>query len=192
MGQSRRVNFIADKLIAEGKAVPAIIVMCNGMMLFEEADGIRPDYAESFPKMLLEEVIPFVEGRYRVTSDSSHRAMAGLSMGSIQTSIIALNHPELFQYVGLFSGFVQDPLTGYAEHIREEKLRKCKNHVALFFRGIGDRDGFLSNFIDDDALLQQYSISCTRKLYSGGHEWKVWRQCIDEFLPLLFKGAGET
>lgn len=182
-----RMNFIADNLIASEKAVPAVVVMCNGMMTFEEKDGVRLGYAESFPRMLAEEVIPYIEGRYRVLADAEHRAMAGLSMGSIQTSIITLKHPELFSYVGLFSGFVQDPLAGYTEHLSPDKLENYRDRFKIYFRAIGDKDIFFRNFLSDDELLERYSISCDRRIYSGGHEWKVWQHCFHDFYPLLFK-----
>ncbi len=169
-----RMNFIADNLIDEGKAVPSIVVMCNGMTVFDEEGGVRLDYAESFPRMLVEEVIPYIYRRYRTLSDAGHRAMAGLSMGSIQTSIITLNHPELFSYVGLFSGFVQDPLTGYTGHLSPEKLKNYKDRFKVYFRGIGDRAIFLRNFLRDDELLERQKIPSDRRVYEGGHEWRVW------------------
>ena len=182
-----RMNFIADQLIAAGRAVSTIVVMCNGMMCVEEEDGVRLGYTGEFPRMLLEEVIPFIESRYRVYSDAGQRAMAGLSMGSIQTSIVTLNHPELFSHVGLFSGFVQDPLTGYAEHLEPEKLERYRNSFKLYFRAIGDQDPYLPNFLSDDELLSRYGIDCERRIYPGGHEWKVWQHCFHDFYQLLFQ-----
>lgn len=182
-----RMNFIADNLIAAGKAILSIVVMCNGMMTVEEEGGVCLRYADGFPKMLTEEVIPFIESRYRTISDAEHRAMAGLSMGSIQTSIITLEHPELFQYVGLFSGFVQDPLAGFTEHLVPEKLLRYKDRFKVYFRAIGDTDIFLRNFLSDDELLERHSITNDRRLYQGGHEWKVWQHCFHDFYPLLFR-----
>ncbi len=182
-----RMNFIADKLIASEKAVPSIVVMCCGMMTFEEENGVRLGYTEEFERMLLEEVIPLVEKRYRVINDAEHRAMAGLSMGSIQTSIITLKHPEMFSHVGLFSGFVQDPLAGYTDHLSPELLKAYASRFRVYFRAIGDRDVFLQNFLSDDELLAEYGISSDRRIYHGSHEWKVWRHCFHDFYPLLFR-----
>ncbi len=181
-----RMNYIADNLIASGKAVPSVVVMCNGMTDFEEEEGVRLGFTEAFPHMLLEEVIPYIEGRYRTLADAEHRAMAGLSMGSIQTSITTLNHPELFSHVGVFSGFVQDPLTGYAEHLTQEKLDRYRNAFKLYFRAIGDQDPFLPHFRSDDELLARYGIDGERRIYPGGHEWKVWQHCFYDFYQLLF------
>lgn len=182
-----RMNSIADNLIAAGQATATIVVMCNGMTDFEGENGVELSYAEAFPHMLLEEVIPYIEGRYRTLADADHRAMAGLSMGSIQTSIITLNHPELFSHVGVFSGFVQDPLAGYANHLTSENLDRYRNAFKLYFRAIGDQDPFLPHFRSDDELLARYGIDCERRIYPGGHEWKVWQHCFHDFYQLLFK-----
>lgn len=182
-----RMNFIADNLIATGKAVPSIVVMCNGMMVFEEENGARLAYTEGFPRMMLKEVIPYIDGHYRTIADPEHRAMAGLSMGSIQTSIITLKHPDLFHYVGLFSGVVQDPLTGYTGHLSQNNLNNYKDRFKVYFRAIGDKDVFLQNFLSDDELLERHNIISDRRIYSGAHEWKVWQHCFYDFYPLLFK-----
>lgn len=181
-----RVNFVADNLISSGKASAAIIVMCCGMMTFEEDEGTRLAYSEGFPRMLLDEIIPYIENRFRVYSDAEHRAIAGLSMGSIQTSIITLNHPELFRYTGLFSGFVQDPLAGYSNHLTPQKLAAYKDRFKVYFRGIGDQDPYMPNFLSDDDLLTEYGIKCERHIYRGGHLWKVWQHCFHDFYQLLF------
>lgn len=180
------MNFIADNLIAAGQATATIVVMCNGMTDFEDENGVQLSYAEAFPLMFLEEVIPYIEGRYRTLADADHRAMAGLSMGSIQTSIITLKHPELFSHVGVFSGFVQDPLAGYAEHLSPENLDRYRNAFKLYFRAIGVQDPFLPHFRSDDELLAGYGIYSVRRIYSGGHEWKVWQHCFHDFYKLLF------
>lgn len=181
-----RMNFIADNLIAKGKSVPSIVVMCNGMMTVEEKEGVRLDYAEGFSRMLVDEVIPFIESRYRTYTDSTHRAMAGLSMGSLQTSIVTLHYPDMFSYVGLFSGFVQDMLGSYMDHLTTQKLEKYRNRFKVYFRAMGEKDVFFDHFLSDDALLEAHDISCDRRIYNGGHEWKVWHRCFYDFYQMLF------
>ena len=180
------MNSIADNLIAAGQATATIVVMCNGMTDFEGENGVELSYAEAFPHMLLEEVIPYIEGRYPTLTDAEHRAMAGLSIGSIQTSIITLNHPERFSHVGVFSGFVQDPLAGYSNHLTPEKLDRYRNAFKLYFRAIGDQDSFLPHFRSDDELLAKHGVAGERRIYPGGHEWKVWQHCFYDFYQLLF------
>jgi len=181
------MNFIADGLIAAGKAVPSIVVMCNGMLTVEEEGGVRLAFTGGFPRMLVEEVIPYIDSRYRTLADPEHRAMAGLSMGSIQTSIITLEHPELFRYAGLFSGFLQDPLARYTRHLSPERLSAYTERYRVYFRAIGDRDHYIQNFLSDDELLARHGVACDRRIYDGAHEWKVWRHCFRDFYPLLFR-----
>ena len=180
-----KMNFICDNLMDSGEAEPCIVVMCNGMVTEEKEDGIRLYPFDRFEQLLVEEVIPYVDSHFRTMADPAYRAMAGLSMGSMQTSYISLLHPELFCYVGLFSGFVRNFLTGENEHL--EKLDGYRDRLKLYFRGMGDRDPFLPNFFEDDALLAGHDVSCIRKIYSGAHEWKVWQQCFHDFIKILFK-----
>ena len=97
-----------------------------------------------------------------------------------------LNHPELFRYTGLFSGFVQDPLAGYSNHLTPQKLAAYKDRFKVYFRGIGDQDPYMPNFLSDDDLLTEYGIKCERHIYRGGHLWKVWQHCFHDFYQLLF------
>ncbi len=182
-----KMNFIFDNLIAEGKAEPAIVVMCNGMLTRETDEAIYLDFAEGFEAFLTEDVIPFIDGKYRTRTDRESRAMAGLSMGSIQTSIITAKNQDLFAWAGLFSGFFQDPLTGYTAHIQEDLLEKFRGNMKLLFRGFGDQDHFMPFFLADDQLLTESGIENIRKVYSGMHEWKVWQRCFHDFIQLIFK-----
>ncbi len=182
-----KVNFIYDNLIAQGKAEPAIIVMCNGMVAFEEHDGIRVDVVNAFEKMLTTEVIPYIEGKYRTYGDKAHRAMAGLSMGSMQTSVITLQNQELFSYVGIFSGFVTDFLTGHQDHLQERYLKTYAQNMTYIFRAMGEEDIYFEAFCKDDALFERYNIKHERVIYPGYHEWKVWQHCLHDFAQKLFK-----
>lgn len=155
-----KVNFIADNLIAESKAVPCIIVMNNGMVQVGSGDERHMD-AELFEKLLLNDCIPFIENRYRVKKDSYHRGMAGLSMGSMQTSIITFKHPDMFSWVGLFSGFVRMFVSGYEKnkHLRllDDKERFISS-FHLFFRAIGKRDNLIDYFENDSKLLEEKNL----------------------------------
>lgn len=194
-----RVNFILDNLIAEKRAVPFIVVMCNGMVQKEQEDGERVVDFVLFEEELLKDIIPFIEKHYRAKTDKGFRGMAGLSMGSLQTCITAFNHPDMFAYVGLFSGFMTDFIQGSDldmvkrekgdnHHLRIlENREKFTNSFRLFFRAIGEDDIFLEKFLQDDHLCERYGISGIRKLYKGAHDWNVWRRCIYDFAQLIFK-----
>lgn len=99
-----------DNLIADGKCVPFIIVMENGEIshpftMDDRKNGSMGRQAfELFPDILIKDVIPYIDSNFRTYADSRHRALAGLSMGGMQTRRISLAHPELFSQIGLFSG----------------------------------------------------------------------------------------
>src|SRR5690606_25741572 len=97
-------NLIMDNMIAEGKVKPFIIVMTYGMTNDVRIGGIRNFSIEPFQTVLIDELIPYVDSHFRTLTDRNNRAMAGLSMGGMETHTITLNKPEVFGYYGLFSG----------------------------------------------------------------------------------------
>jgi len=185
-----KVNFILDNLLAAGKAKPMIVVMNNGMVHMKDSDGsIRIDH-HAFEKQLLKDTIPFIEQKYRIRPGRDNHAMAGLSMGSVQTSIITFKHPDIFAWIGLFSGFMQDVITPQNDmhlHQLHKQAQTFNRDTRLFFRGMGRDDQFFSRFLEDDKLCNEWNIKRVRKEYSGKHDWNVWRKCIRDFLQLLFQ-----
>lgn len=190
-----RIGYIMDNLLAEKKAEPMLIVMADGMVRGRTPEGETLEQKRFVP-LLLEDIMPFVEGKYRVKADRDHRAMAGLSMGSMQTSMIAFSHPELFGWIGLFSGFMRN-FIGAADVETEHLSRLLADPEAfsrdnhLFFRAMGKQDGFFGFFMEEDQLCEDYQIRHVRRVYEGGHDWNVWRKCAHEFLQLLFVNAEE-
>lgn len=194
---SGKANLILDNLIAEGKAVPFVIVMNNGMVQIDRGGKRIVDHL-LFEDFLLNDVMPFIERNYRVSREKNGRAIAGLSMGSIQTSIISLKHWELFSHVGLFSGFMHDFLQGspldmlerapskneHLEVLDHPDALRCR--FKLFFRGIGQDDALYPAFEADDRFLAEQDIETMRVIYPGIHDWNVWRRCLRDFAQLLF------
>ena len=178
-----RANYILDRLIASGEASEMLVVMCSGMV---QMNG-EFDYA-IFPQLLVQDVIPFIERTYKVKTDKWHRAMAGLSMGSMHTSMAAMTHPELFGYAGLFSGILRYIWHEEQPHLAAlEDPGKFAADYRVFFRAMGEDDPFFKWFAEDDKILEEKGVQVTRRLYSGGHGWQVWRHCLRDFLPMLFK-----
>jgi enterochelin esterase family protein len=220
-GNQGHANLIMDNLIAEGKATPFIIVMENSSVNFPRgarpgapapqatpgqaapagnanAPGNGPkgpmggfDFAGQFQQILLNDLIPYVESNFRVIADQQHRAMAGLSMGGMQTRIITLANLDKFSQIGMFSG-------GSISIDDVNKADGFKDKVKLLFVSYGSRE--LEN----------------RKMFSGGpfggdpqvnsealkaaginvhfyvspltaHEWQSWRRSLHEFASLIFK-----
>ena len=183
-----RVSSIMDNLIAEEKAKPCIIVMNNGMLSRTGKLG------EAFADLLLKDCIPFIEKTFRVRTDKWSRAMAGLSMGSVQTSQIGLMHPELFGYLGLFSGFLRWLMPDVTEHPQLRALDdpgQFEKNYKVFFRSIGDCDSYFEGFAEDDVICREKGIEgCSnlyRKVYEGQrHEFGAWRRALYDFMQLIF------
>ena len=184
-----KLNFLMDNLLAEKKAVPMVIVMSNGMTVLEK-EGKYCLYKALFTEQLVKDVIPYIEEKYRVKNDREFRAMAGLSMGSKQTSITVISHMELFAWAGLFSGFMDDFLDDYYNEDLKKLVRDkdiFNRDMRLFFRGIGTEDEGLRYFYENDKFCEKYGIRTYRKLYRGGHDWNVWRRAAFDFLQMVFQ-----
>ena len=211
-----KTGIIMDNLIAEGKAVPFIIFMDNGLDVRRPGDpepgqggfggprpqGPRPQGApgqggprrgfgrgfggfNAFQEVLLKDIIPMVENNYRVIADTEHRAMAGLSMGGMQTHSITLANPTTFAYIGMFSGgtFNTDELKDAADF---------KNTNKVLFMSAGGRETRMAEgeysvgkAADD---LKAIGINAYSYVSPGtAHEWQTWRRSLYQFAQLLFK-----
>ena len=176
-----KVNVLMDNMIYQKKSSPRIIVMANGFFRhFEDDKAIFEPYR--FVEYLTSDIIPYIEKTYRV---SSNRYMAGLSMGSIQTSMCALEKPELFKAIGLFSGFLSDPLTNLNKHLNDKKIEAFIQSKCRLFRSIGNDDKYLPIYLSDEKIIEEKKIPCTSKRYEGGHDPNVWRQAMIDFLKFI-------
>lgn len=198
-----KVNLIMDNLLAEGKAEPFIIVMDNGSWRMPERDRNAPrdtarreerprtwppqGWANGFMNTLLDDIIPMVDANFRTLDDSQHRAMAGLSMGGMQTRIITLAHPEVFSYLGMFSG-------GSISLEDAENAEGFMENIKLVFISYGSRElenrrmGFGGDPKANTEALKQAGMK-THFYVSPetAHEWQSWRRGFHEFAPLIFK-----
>ena len=148
---------------------------------------------------ILTDIMPYIEKKFRVGRTKKMRAMAGLSMGSLQTSIIGFKHPEYFSSLGIFSGFVTDIIQGSPLDMvdrgtsENEHMKILDDAMAfnktfdVYFRAMGDKDPFWENFAHDDQILNEKGIDQIRNVYPGAHDWNVWRMCIHDFAQLIFK-----
>ncbi len=179
------VGRIADQLLAGGAMKEMIIVMGNGMTRKSDGSGDRG----YFPRVLTEDIIPYVEGKYPIIRDREHRAMAGLSMGSYQTAVTTMSHPELFAYAGIFSGFIRSPFPDQEkeDHLAlMDRAEEFNRAFRVFYRAMGTEDQFWKRFAEDDGFLEGKGLNIIRETFPGGHDWTVWRRCIRSFLPRLF------
>jgi enterochelin esterase family protein len=140
-------------------------------------------------------LIPFIDTTYRTKKDREHRAMAGLSMGGMQTFGITLNHLDTFSYIGGFSGAGGGFGGGSFDVKTANKgvfadAAAFNNRVHLLWLGIGTEEP--KNMHDSvthyhDALESGGIKTVFYESPGTAHEWLTWRRDLREFAPLLFR-----
>jgi enterochelin esterase family protein len=207
-GAQGNAGLIMDNLLADGKAKPFIIVMENGLNT-GNASAQRPAGAtngapargpggrggmnfNAFERILLDDLIPYIDANYRTIADQPHRAMAGLSMGGMQTHTITLAHLNTFSHIGMFSGgsITKSEITdvdAFKQKVKCVFISYGSREVSGGNRG-GGRGGMGSNAKADVAALKEAGINAF--YYESpltAHEWQSWRRSLYNFAPLLFK-----
>ena len=170
-----RANLIMDNLIAAGKIKPFIIVMTYGMTNEIKFGGLRDFKIDAFQVVMVDELIPYVDANFRTIANQSNRAMAGLSMGGMETKMITVNKPEVFSYYALLSGGTYKP-----EDIKD------KSKVKLIFLSCGSKerpDGVKTATV----ALKEAGFNAVSYISEGtAHEFQTWRRSLYELAPLLF------
>lgn len=194
---------IMDNLIAQGKAVPMIVVMPNGnagqTATFSQSKGdVNPSsrgnrgmggyFEASFP-----DIVKYVESNYRVVKKKSARAICGLSMGGKHALYTSLNYPDLFDYVGLFSastggrGRAEGIHADIYENIETKLDRQFKKAPRLYWIGIGNEDFLYQANVEYRALLDKGGYPYEYYENDGGHMWINWRIYLTMIAQRLFK-----
>jgi len=134
----------------------------------------------AFEHLLLDELIPYIDENFRTLADQSHRAMAGLSMGGMQTRSISMAHLDKFAYIGVFSGGSIAPadIANVASFKKTEKL---------VFVSYGSRENGATAKTNVEALKQAGINSVYYESPQTAHEWESWRRSLYQFAPLLFQ-----
>jgi enterochelin esterase-like enzyme len=210
-----KAQFILDNLIAAGKARPMIVVMDRGYALrvgTSPAGGPNAWFQDvrdafgAFEDVIVRDLVPMIDASYRTIPDRAHRAMAGLSMGGMQTLFIGLQHLELFAYIGSFSGpIVQDLNASDLTVVRNEPPAfdaktayggafadpaAFNARVKLFWLGVGSQesDQFKAGIGGAVAALRAAGVRLQYFESSGtAHEWQTWRRDLNDFAPRLFR-----
>jgi enterochelin esterase-like enzyme len=188
-----RAGFILDNLIAAGKAKAMIIIMPAGHV--PSSDGkpnglaaMGPDAAgDPFTKDLLDSIVPYVDSHYRTAAGVQQRALAGLSMGGVQTLNIGLAHPEVFSQLGIFSSGWFPDVRQQFESRHSADLDRDASRLRLLWVAYGEADIARSN---SEAMLQMFDrhqLKYHSEMTPGGHTWFNWRHDLNEFAPLLFR-----
>jgi enterochelin esterase-like enzyme len=188
-------NLIMDNLTAEGKTKPFLIVMTYGMTNDVRIGGMAGFSVAPFETVLVNELIPYIDANFRTLSDQPHRAMAGLSMGGMETKTITLKHLDIFSHIGLLSGgtISLDDVKNTPDFAKKVKLV----FVSYGSRELGGnqgggRGGGRGGFGGDpkanaDALKQASINSVFYVSQDTAHEFQSWRRSLHELAPLLFK-----
>jgi len=179
-----RANVIADNLLAKNKARPLVIVMPYGHTPSAPPDSRSLDNYREFEKDLIEDVIPYVQERYRVSSDRKDRAIAGLSMGGGQALTVGLGNLELFGWVGAFSSAIPRGKK-LDDLLAEPKLMNKK--LDLLWVGCGRKDFLFDANKKFLETLKTKKVKHVAHITDGAHDWRIWRRYLNEFVPLLFK-----
>jgi len=218
-GNQGHANLIMDNLIADGKAKPCIIVMENGGGMGGPRRGGPPGGAaaagapagatngapaaggrggfgggfnfNAFQQVLIDDLIPYIDNTYRTLADQPHRAMAGLSMGGMQTRTIALANLDKFSHIGIFSG-------GSIAPTNITDMAAFKQKVKLVFVSYGSREvggnrgggrgGFGGDPKANTEALKEAGINSHYYVSpQTAHEWQSWRRGLHQFAPLLFQ-----
>jgi enterochelin esterase family protein len=204
-------NFILDNLIASEHCKPMILVMAYGYARragqaapdlqgkpFGSPEMLRAmqDMASVFEDDLTQVLIPYVDSTFRTIADRDHRAMAGLSMGGMQTFQVTLDHLELFSYIGGFSGAgglsalanrTVDPKTDYNGVFADPAAFAAK--VRLLWLGVGTKEPerMRAGLLRLHSVLEDAHIKHVFYESPGtDHEWLTWRRDLQEFVPRLF------
>jgi enterochelin esterase-like enzyme len=207
-GRQGHAGLIMDNLIAEGKAKPFIIVMENGGNIgggdgrrggppgagatnsaavapgAGRGPGGRGGFAfnfSAFEKVLVNDLIPYIDSNFRTIANQPNRAMAGLSMGGMQTRTISLAHLDTFSHIGVFSG-------GSIATTNITDLTSFKEKVKRVFVSYGSKEnGAAAAKANIEALKQAGINSAYYESPDTAHEWLSWRRSLYQFAPLLFR-----
>jgi len=171
-----KAGIIMDNLIADGKALPFIVVMTYGLTNQIRFGGDRNGASQDFEKVLVDELVPYIDSHFRTKAQKKFRAMAGLSMGGMETHSITLARPETFGHYGLLSGGVYTP-----EEIKD------KNQVDYIFLSCGSKEGPDRIKAAADAL-KAAGFNAEGYISEGtAHEFLTWRRSLYQMAQKLFK-----
>jgi enterochelin esterase family protein len=209
-----RANVILDNLIATGNTKPMIVVMAYGYARragqpvpdftgkpFGSPEMLKAmqDMAAAFEDDVTQALIPYIDSTFRTLSDRDHRAMAGLSMGGMQTFQITLNHLDLFSYIGGFSGAggpqvlggqKLDPKTAYNGVFADPSAFAQRVHLLWLGVGTAEPERMRTGLERLHTSLLDANIQHVFYESPGtDHEWQTWRRDLKDFAPRLFQQA---
>ncbi len=184
-----KTDLIMDNLIAEKKAKPMLVVMPDANL---GAGAFGEDGLKAFEAEMKQCLVPFIEKTYRILNTSANRALAGLSMGGINTLYTGVYNTNYFSYLGVFSsGWIvpmQNSIANAQYDYMKQNSSKINGDLKLFWLSEGGKEDIA--YKNGQIMLGKFDelgIRHTYYEYPGGHTWPVWRNNLYHFAPLLFK-----
>ena len=183
-----RAHLIADNLIAAGRIEPVIIVMPYGhpepLQLSERPDNYFQRNNDLYEKDITNDLLPYIEQGFHVRTDAAGRSIVGLSMGGGHALDTGLKNIDRFSSIGAFSAATpqldtQALLQQYPSLSGSEPAANSLKHLWI---PIGDKDFLLAR---NDKFVEQLRTAGVKHDYvktEGGHEWKLWRDYLPQFL----------
>lgn len=183
-----KTDLIIDNLISEGKAKKMLVVMADGNM---PASAFTENGLRQFERELKESLIPYVEKNYRAKSSAANRALAGLSMGGLQTLYAGVNNTDLFSYLGVFSsGWIagrQTEIVDAQYAFMKENASKINQDLKSFWIAMGgEQDIAYQNCQIMMKKFDEIGVDYSYSEYPGGHTWPVWRNNLYNFAQVIF------
>jgi enterochelin esterase-like enzyme len=182
---------ILDNLVAEKKATPMLVVMMDGNFAGGGLAGFGEQSLRLFENELKQSVIPFVEKNYRAEAGANKRALAGLSMGGLQTLYAGVKNTDMFSYLGVFSSgwFANQPTLSNPQYeFMKNNATSINNNLASFWISMGGKEDIA--FKNCELMMKKFDeigVKYTYSEYPGGHTWPVWRNNLYNFAQVLFK-----
>jgi enterochelin esterase family protein len=188
-----RASMILDNLIHQQRIPPVVLVMPNGhptrLDIQRDFDQYASENISNMEKDLLQDLLPFLDRRYRISKKPQHRALAGLSMGGGQAIALGLKHLDQFSRIGSFSASAPH---GNFENIdlqmkmNAKDFESCNSVLNLFWIGCGKDDFLLDRNKHFVKWLRSRKIKHSFQLTDGGHDWTVWRRYFVDFMTAVF------
>ena len=139
------------------------------------------------------DILTFVESNYRVKKNKENRAIAGLSMGGMHSSLISAQYPNTFNYIGIFSAPPiittmghENQATDMETKFIEKLIMQKRNDYKLYWIACGNTDFLFNSVVESMKKMDDINFNYIYRESTGGHTWNNWRIYLSEFLPMLF------
>ena len=189
--QQGKTDLILDNLIAAKKASPMIIVMMDGNLGAGGLGGFGEQSLKTFESELKQSVVPFIENTFRAATGANSRALAGLSMGGLQTLYAGVKNTEMFPYLGVFSSgwWANQPALSQPQYdFMKQNAATINSNLKSFWISMGGKEDIAHD--NCKIMLGKFDEAGVKYVYSeypGGHTWPVWRNNLYNFAQVIFK-----